>query len=171
MAGYKSLDRYLGLHKMSQEKVIEVKNLDKVYRSGTHAVKGIIFEVKKGEFFGMLGPNGAGKRTQLQLMGTLLKITSGDISILGHDIHTDESVDEKISLSDRFGLWIGFHNLDQSIYLDIIKNYCNHYKISYNQDIEKRSIQWSVQRGNRTGRTAWQFIIQLAAEKNLRIDF
>ena len=86
-------------------------------------------------------------------------------------IHTDESVDEKISLSDRFGLWIGFHNLDQSVYLDIIKNYCNHYKISYNQDIEKRSIQWSVQRGNRTGRTAWQFIIQLAAEKNLRIDF
>ena len=86
-------------------------------------------------------------------------------------IHTDESVDEKISLSDRFGLWIGFHNLDQNVYLDIIKNYCNHYKISYNQDIEKRSIQWSVQRGNRTGRTAWQFIIQLAAEKNLRIDF
>ena len=86
-------------------------------------------------------------------------------------IHTDESVDEKISLSDRFGLWIGFHNLNQSVYLDIIKNYCNHYKISYNQDIEKRSIQWSVQRGNRTGRTAWQFIIQLAAEKNLRIDF
>ena len=80
-------------------------------------------------------------------------------------IHTDESVDEKISLSDRFGLWIGFHNLDQNIYLDIIKNYCNHYKISYDQDIEKRSIQWSVQRGNRTGRTAWQFIINSSIMK------
>ena len=77
---------------MSQEKVIEVKNLDKLYRSGTHAVKGISFDVKKGEIFGMLGPNGAGKTTTLQMMGTLLKITSGDISILGHDIHTDERV-------------------------------------------------------------------------------
>jgi len=77
---------------MSQEKVIEVKNLDKLYRSGTHAVKGISFDVKKGEIFGMLGPNGAGKTTTLQMMGTLLKITSGEISILGHDIHTDERV-------------------------------------------------------------------------------
>ena len=59
-------------------------------------------------------------------------------------IHTDESVDEKISLSDRFGLWIGFHNLDQSVYLDIIKNYCNHYKISYNLDIVFVRISFST---------------------------
>ena len=77
---------------MSQEKVIEVKNLDKVYRSGTHAVKGINFDVRKGEIFGMLGPNGAGKTTTLQMMGTLLKITKGEISILGHDIHNEEKL-------------------------------------------------------------------------------
>ena len=117
---------------------------------------------------------------QNQPSNILLYVTSNRRHLMPRDmidnerssaIHTDESVDEKISLSDRFGLWIGFHNLDQNVYLDIIKNYCNHYKISYDQDIEQRSRQWSVQRGNRTGRTAWQFIIQLAAEQNLRIDF
>ena len=46
-------------------------------------------------------------------------------------IHTDESVEEKISLSDRFGLWIGFHKLSQSDYLKIVETYCNHYKIKY----------------------------------------
>ena len=71
---------------MSIENVIEVKNLEKVYRSGTHAVKGINFDVKKGEIFGMLGPNGAGKTTVLQMMGTLLKITKGDINILNYNL-------------------------------------------------------------------------------------
>ena len=86
-------------------------------------------------------------------------------------IHTDESVEEKISLSDRFGLWIGFHNLNQKNYLSIIKEYCNHFKIPYNEKIEQQSIKWSLQRGSRTGRTAWQFIIQLAAENNLKLNF
>ncbi len=85
---------------MSSDRVIEVKNLEKIYRSGTHAVKGISFEVNKGEIFGILGPNGAGKTTALQMMGTLLKITKGDISILGYDIHTDEKkIREKIGFA------------------------------------------------------------------------
>lgn len=85
---------------MSSEKVIQVKNLEKIYRGGTHAVKGISFDVNKGEIFGMLGPNGAGKTTTLQMMGTLLKITKGDISILGHNIHTDEKqIREKIGFA------------------------------------------------------------------------
>ena len=86
-------------------------------------------------------------------------------------IHTDESVEEKISLSDRFGLWIGFHNLSQEDYLNIIKSYSNYYKIKLEKNDLKKSIQWSLQRGNRNGRTAWQFIIQLASEKNLKISF
>ena len=86
-------------------------------------------------------------------------------------IHTDESVEEKISLSDRFGLWIGFHNLSQVDYLKIIETYCNYYKINYDDNIKSLSLKWSLQRGNRTGRTAWQFIIQSASEKNLKIDF
>ena len=86
-------------------------------------------------------------------------------------IHTDESVEEKISLSDRFGLWIGFHKLSQIDYLKIIETYCKFYKINYDDDIKKKAIQWSLQRGNRTGRTAWQFILDLASNKNLKLNF
>ena len=84
-------------------------------------------------------------------------------------IHTDESVEEKISLSDRFGLWIGFHKLSQTDYLKIIETYCQHYKINYDEEIGKKAIQWSLQRGNRTGRTAWQFILNTASEQDLKI--
>ena len=86
-------------------------------------------------------------------------------------IHTDESVEEKISLSDRFGLWIGFHNLSQNDYLEIIRKYCDEFKIIFSDDINKDAIQWSLQRGNRTGRTAWQFILNLASEQNKKINF
>jgi len=86
-------------------------------------------------------------------------------------IHTDESVEEKISLSDRFGLWIGFHYLSQLEYLNIIKSYCDHYKINYNDEIKSLAIKWSLQRGNRSGRTGWQFIIQLASDRNLQLNF
>ena len=86
-------------------------------------------------------------------------------------IHTDESVEEKISLSDRFGLWIGFHNLSQIEYLKIVKSYCNFYEIKFDKMVEDSALKWSLQRGNRTGRTAWQYIIQLAAEKNLKLIF
>ena len=84
-------------------------------------------------------------------------------------IHTDESVEEKISLSDRFGLWIGFHKLSQIDYLNIIQAYCKYYKITFDEEIKKDSLQWSMQRGNRTGRTAWQFILNIASDKNLKI--
>lgn len=84
-------------------------------------------------------------------------------------IHTDESVEEKISLSDRFGLWIGFHKLSQIEYLKIIESYCNNYQILFDENIKKNAIKWSQQRGNRTGRTAWQFILDYASKKNLKI--
>ena len=84
-------------------------------------------------------------------------------------IHTDESVEEKISLSDRFGLWIGFHKLSQIDYIKIIETYCHHYNINFDDKVRKEAIQWSLQRGNRTGRTAWQFILNTASEQNLKI--
>ena len=68
---------------MSIENVIEVKNLEKIYRSGTHAVKGISFNVKKGEIFGMLGPNGVGKSTLLQILTSVMKPTHGHIKTGG----------------------------------------------------------------------------------------
>ena len=86
-------------------------------------------------------------------------------------IHTDESVEEKISLSDRFGLWIGFHNLSQNEYLNIIETYCKFYKIEYDNKIKDLAIKWSIERGNRTGRTGWQFIIQLSSNRNLKLKF
>ena len=86
-------------------------------------------------------------------------------------IRTDESVEEKISLSDRFGLWIGFHKLSQINYLKIIQTYCEYYKINYDENIKKKAIKWSLQRGNRTGRTAWQFILDTASKQNLKINF
>ena len=86
-------------------------------------------------------------------------------------IHTDESVEEKISLSDRFGLWIGFHNISQNDFVNIIFKYCEKFKLPFNEKIEKEAIKWSLQRGNRTGRSAWQFIINYAAENNKKIDF
>ena len=76
---------------MNEDNIVVVKNLEKKYKSGTHAVKGINFDVKKGEIFGMLGPNGAGKTTTLQMMGTLLNITSGEIKIIGYDVASDSN--------------------------------------------------------------------------------
>jgi predicted AAA+ superfamily ATPase len=117
---------------------------------------------------------------QNQPTNTIIYITSNRRHLMSKDmidnerssaIHTDENVEEKISLSDRFGLWIGFHNLSQEDYLNIIKKYCKHYKINCSNNNIEDSLKWSLQRGNRTGRTAWQFIIQLAASKNLKINF
>ena len=117
---------------------------------------------------------------QNQPTNTIIYITSNRRHLMSKDmidnerssaIHTDESIDEKISLSDRFGLWIGFHNISQIEYLNIIKSYCNYYKIEILENDLHESIQWSLQRGNRNGRTAWQFIINLAAERDLKISF
>ena len=85
-------------------------------------------------------------------------------------IHTDESVEEKISLSDRFGLWIGFHNLSQNDYIEIIRKYCEEFNLAFNENIKKESLKWSIQRGNRTGRTAWQYILNHSADLNKKIN-
>lgn len=89
----------------------------------------------------------------------------------GSAINPSEAIEEKISLSDRFGLWIGFHNLSQDDFIEIIKKYCEVYNLEFNDNIKKISIRWSLQRGNRTGRSAWQFILNYAAEQNKKISF
>ena len=115
-----------------------------------------------------------------QPRNSLLYITSNRRHLMPRDmienerssaIHTDESVEEKISLSDRFGLWIGFHNISQNDFVNIIFKYCEKFKLPFNEKTEKEAIKWSLQRGNRTGRSAWQFIINYAAENNKKIDF
>ena len=70
-------------------------------------------------------------------------------------IHPGESVEEKVSLSDRFGLWLGFYPCDQDTYLEMIRAYANAYAIELD---EKAALEWATTRGHRSGRTAWQFI-------------
>jgi predicted AAA+ superfamily ATPase len=77
-----------------------------------------------------------------------------------------EAVDEKISLSDRFGLWLGFHNCDQPTYLAMIRGYCDAYGLSIDDDtLRARAIEWAATRGARSGRVAIQFVRQLAGEQ------
>ena len=86
-------------------------------------------------------------------------------------IHTNESVEEKVSLSDRFGIWLGFHNISQNDYINIIKNYGNFFKLNISDKEINNSLIWSKTRGNMTGRTAWQYIIELSANKKIHLDY
>ena len=86
-------------------------------------------------------------------------------------INPSESVEEKVSLSDRFGLWIGFHNMSQDVYLEIVFTYCKEFKIELNESILKsEALEWSITRGARSGRVAWQFIQDLASKKQIKIS-
>jgi predicted AAA+ superfamily ATPase len=77
-----------------------------------------------------------------------------------------EAVDEKVSLSDRFGLWLGFHNCDQPTYLAMVRGYCDAYGLTIEDDLLRaRAIEWSATRGARSGRVAIQFVRQLAGEQ------
>jgi ABC-2 type transport system ATP-binding protein len=76
--------------------IITVKNLVEVYSDGTKAVDNISFNIKEGEFFGFLGPNGAGKSTTIKILTTLLRKTSGSVTVAGHDIDTDAPAVRKI---------------------------------------------------------------------------
>lgn len=74
---------------MNSEYMIEVKDLVKVYPNGTRAVAGIGFDVRKEGFFGFLGPNGAGKTTTMKILATLLRKTSGTVTVAGYDVDAD----------------------------------------------------------------------------------
>ena len=87
-------------------------------------------------------------------------------------ISPSESAEEKISLSDRFGLWLGFYQCSQEDYLYIVKSYAKEYKFKIdNSDLEKLAIEWSVTRGSRSGRVAWQFIQDLAGKLKIKINY
>ncbi|PWC32415.1 ATP-binding protein [Azospirillum sp. TSO35-2] len=78
-------------------------------------------------------------------------------------INPAEAVEEKVSLSDRFGLWLGFHNCDQDAYFAMIEGYARHYGLDIPADrLRAEAVEWSVTRGSRSGRVAWQFIQDLA---------
>ena len=83
-------------------------------------------------------------------------------------INPSEAVEEKISLSDRFGLWLGFHPCSQDEFFDIIEGYVKHYNLIINRlDIETQATEWARTRGSRSGRVAWQFFVDLAGKHGL----
>ena len=75
----------------------------------------------------------------------------------GEEIHPGEAVEEKISLSERFGLWIAFHAFDQEGYLGIVDHWLDHFGVKNRRGAKKAALQWALNRGSRSGRIAWQF--------------
>jgi predicted AAA+ superfamily ATPase len=89
----------------------------------------------------------------------------------GTAINPGEAVEEKVSLSDRFGLWLGFHHCGQDEYLSMIEGYVSYYKLKIApDDLRRRALAWAMGRGGRSGRVAWQFIQDLAGELGQRLD-
>ncbi|TAD87914.1 MAG: ATP-binding protein [Alphaproteobacteria bacterium] len=80
-------------------------------------------------------------------------------------LNPGEAVEEKVSLSDRFGLWLGFHACDQDTYVRMVLGYAQRFGITLDEaDILRRAKEWQVTRGSRSGRVAWQFVQDLAGE-------
>jgi predicted AAA+ superfamily ATPase len=78
-------------------------------------------------------------------------------------INPSEATEEKVSLSDRFGLWIGFHNCDQDTFFAMIDGYAAAMRLPIGPDaLHAQAVEWSVTRGGRSGRVAWQFVQDLA---------
>lgn len=85
-------------------------------------------------------------------------------------INPSEAVEEKVSLSDRFGLWLGFHKCTQDDYLEMIYGYAKHFNLEIEQDkLKSESLEWSTTRGARSGRVAWQYIQDLAGRLGKKI--
>ena len=86
-------------------------------------------------------------------------------------ITPSEAVEEKVSLSDRFGLWLGFHNCDQDTYFAMIEGYAAHYGLELpSEKLRAEAVEWAVTRGSRSGRVAWQYIQDLAGRLGKKMD-
>ncbi len=86
-------------------------------------------------------------------------------------INPSEAVEEKVSLSDRFGLWIGFHNCTQDDYLAMVRGYVKHFSLKINDEqLKAEALEWSVTRGARSGRVAWQYIQDLAGRLGQQLE-
>ena len=86
-------------------------------------------------------------------------------------INPAEAVEEKVSLSDRFGLWLGFHNCDQDAFFEMLDGYVARYDLDIDQKtLRAEAIEWSMTRGARSGRVAWQYIQDLAGRQRKQLD-
>src|SRR5688572_12502345 len=88
---------------------------------------------------------------------------------VGEEIHPGETSEEKVSLSERFGLWVSFYPFDQDEYLNIVAVWLDHFKVTgaSTDAVKHAALQWSLQRGSRSGRVAWQFARDWAGRKRL----
>jgi predicted AAA+ superfamily ATPase len=85
-------------------------------------------------------------------------------------INPGEAVEEKVSLSDRFGLWLGFHRCSQDEYLAMVNGYVSHFKIPIQaEQLRREALEWSTTRGSRSGRVAWQFVQDLAGRLGVKL--
>ena len=85
-------------------------------------------------------------------------------------IHPGEAVEEAVSLSDRFGLWLGFHSCDQATFLAMVEGYAIHFDLAMDRDrLRAEAIEWSMTRGARSGRVAWQFVQDLAGRLGAKL--
>jgi len=85
-------------------------------------------------------------------------------------INPGEAVEEKVSLSDRFGLWLGFHRCSQDEFLAMVEGYVKHYRIPVKDDeLRREALEWATTRGSRSGRVAWQFIQDLAGRLGVKL--
>lgn len=89
----------------------------------------------------------------------------------GTAINPGEAIEEKVSLSDRFGLWLGFHKCSQDEYLEMVRAYAQHYGIkTVLAQLEHESLEWATTRGSRSGRTAFQYIQDLAGRLGVHLS-
>jgi predicted AAA+ superfamily ATPase len=80
-------------------------------------------------------------------------------------------VQEKVSLSDRFGLWLGFHNCSQDEFFEMIEGYVRHFRLQVKpEELRAQAVEWATTRGSRSGRVAWQFVQDLAGRLGVRIE-
>ncbi|MGX9353810.1 ATP-binding protein [Roseobacteraceae bacterium S113] len=85
-------------------------------------------------------------------------------------INPSEAVEEKVSLSDRFGLWLGFHACTQDQYLEMIQGYCAAHGVEIDDEtLRAEAIEWQATRGARSGRVAWQYFVDLAGRKGVAV--
>jgi hypothetical protein len=86
-------------------------------------------------------------------------------------INPGETVEEKVSLSDRFGLWLGFHRCSQDEFLAMVEGYVSHFKIPIGEDdMRREALEWSTTRGSRSGRVAWQYVQDVAGRLGVKLS-
>jgi predicted AAA+ superfamily ATPase len=91
---------------------------------------------------------------------------------VGEEIHPGETSEEKVSLSERFGLWVSFYPFDQDEYLNIVAVWLEHFNIgnTLSHGVREAALQWALQRGSRSGRVAWQFARGWAGAQGMKAN-